>query len=98
MQNPLRVVARILTGTTYVVLGADAVLAPAKRPALPPPTPAPIRRVVPRPGEEEVNHHRHAAAVPPGGGSGRGGHDGSSASSHTRGPKPGGRPWPGDRP
>ena len=34
MQNPLRVAARILTGSTYVVLGADALLTPGKRPEI----------------------------------------------------------------
>ena len=34
MQNPIRVVARILTGSTYVVLGADALLTPGKRPEI----------------------------------------------------------------
>jgi uncharacterized membrane protein YphA (DoxX/SURF4 family) len=67
MQNPLRVVARILTGTTYVVLGADAVLAPGKRPAIAAPVLAEIRKVVPLPEDDTVLVQANAAVQVAGG-------------------------------
>ena len=62
MQNPIRVLARILTGSTYVMLGADALRAPGKRPELAADTLAAIRKVVPLP-EDDVLLVRANAAV-----------------------------------
>ncbi len=62
MQNPIRVVARILTGSTYVMLGVDALRAPGKRPELAADTLAAIRKVVPLP-EDDVLVVRANAAV-----------------------------------
>jgi putative oxidoreductase len=62
MQNPIRVVARILTGSTYVMLGADALRSPGKRPELAADTLAAIRNVVPLP-EDDVLLVRANAAV-----------------------------------
>jgi putative oxidoreductase len=65
--NPLRVVARILTGSTYVVLGAEALLTPGKRPEIAGETLAAIRTVVPLP-ENDTLLVRTNAAVMVGGG------------------------------
>jgi putative oxidoreductase len=67
MPNPLRVVARILIGSTYVVLGADALLSPGKRPEIAGETLAAIRAVVPLP-EDDTLVVRANAAVMVGGG------------------------------
>lgn len=67
MQNPLRVVARILIATTYIVLGADAVAAPGKRVALAGPTLAAVRKVVPLPEDDEVVVRANAAVQVAGG-------------------------------
>ena len=61
MQNPLRVVARILTGTTYVVLGVDAVVAPGKRPEIAADTLAAMRKVMPLPEDDTVIVQANAA-------------------------------------
>jgi putative oxidoreductase len=61
VQNPLRVVARILTGSTYVMLGADALLAPGKRPEIAAETLATIRKVVPLPADDTVVVQANAA-------------------------------------
>ncbi len=47
MQNPLRVAARVLTGSTYAILGADALRAPGARPEQAAATLAAIRKAVP---------------------------------------------------
>jgi uncharacterized membrane protein YphA (DoxX/SURF4 family) len=60
--NPLRVVARILTGSTYVVLGADALLTPGKRPEIAGETLAAIRTVVPLPENDTLLVQANAAA------------------------------------
>ena len=67
MPNPLRVVARILIGSTYVMLGADALRTPGKRPEIAAETLAAIRRVVPLP-EDDTLVVRANAAVMVGGG------------------------------
>jgi len=61
--NPLRVVARILTGSTYVVLGADALLSPAKRPEIAGETLAAIRTVVPLPENDTLLVQANAAVM-----------------------------------
>jgi putative oxidoreductase len=47
MQNPLRVAARVFTGSTYAILGMDALRAPGSRPEQAAATLAAIRRVCP---------------------------------------------------
>jgi putative oxidoreductase len=54
VQNPLRVAARILTGTTYVALGFDAARAPGARVDAAAPTLATIRKAVPLPDNDEL--------------------------------------------
>ena len=63
MPNPLRVVARILTGSTYVVLGADALLTPGKRPEIAGETLAAIRTVVPLPENDTLLVQANAAVM-----------------------------------
>ena len=63
MPNPLRVVARILTGSTYVVLGADALLSPGKRPEIAGETLAAIRTVVPLPEDDTLLVQANAAVM-----------------------------------
>jgi uncharacterized membrane protein YphA (DoxX/SURF4 family) len=65
--NPLRVVARILTGSTYVVLGADALLSPGKRPEIAGETLAAIRTVVPLPEDDTLLVQANAAVMVGGG-------------------------------
>ena len=67
MQNPLRVAARILTGSTYVVLGADALLTPGKRPEIAAETLAAIRKVVPLPEDDTLLVQANAAVMVGGG-------------------------------
>ncbi len=67
MQNPVRVVARILTGSTYVMLGTDAVLAPGKRPEIAAETLAAIRKVVPLPADDTRLVQANAAVQVAGG-------------------------------
>ena len=62
MQNPIRVVARILTGSTFIMLGADALLTPGKRPEIAAETLATIRRVVPLPADDTLVVQGNAAA------------------------------------
>ena len=62
VQNILRVAARVLTGTTYAVLGADAARTPGARVGQAAPTLAMIRRVVPLPGDDELVVRGNAAA------------------------------------
>ena len=54
MQNPIRIVARILTGSTFIMLGADALLTPGKRPEIAAETLATIRRVMPLPADDTL--------------------------------------------
>jgi uncharacterized membrane protein YphA (DoxX/SURF4 family) len=61
MQNPVRVVARILTGSTYVMLGADALRTPGKRPEIAAATLAAIRKVVPLPADDSLVVQANAA-------------------------------------
>jgi uncharacterized membrane protein YphA (DoxX/SURF4 family) len=51
---PLRPAARVLTGSTYILLGLDAVRAPGKRVELAGPVLAAIRSRVPLPGDDEL--------------------------------------------
>jgi uncharacterized membrane protein YphA (DoxX/SURF4 family) len=67
VQNPLRVVARILIGSTYVVLGADALLTPGKRPEIAGGTLAAIRKVVPLPEDDTLLVQANAAVMVGGG-------------------------------
>jgi putative oxidoreductase len=67
MPNPLRVLARVLMGSTYVVLGADALLAPGKRPEIAGETLAAIRKVVPLPEDDELLVRANAAVMVGGG-------------------------------
>lgn len=53
MPNPLRVAARMLTGSTYAVLGLDAVRAPGVRVELAGPTIASLRKALPLPESDE---------------------------------------------
>jgi putative oxidoreductase len=63
MQNPLRIVARILTGSTYVMLGADALRTPGKRPEIAAETLAAIRKVVPLPEDDTLLVQANAAVM-----------------------------------
>jgi uncharacterized membrane protein YphA (DoxX/SURF4 family) len=54
MPDPLRAAARLLTGSTYAVLGYDAWRAPGGRVDLAADTIAALRRVVPLPDDETV--------------------------------------------
>ena len=54
MHGPLRMVARLLTGSTYVLLGADAARAPGARVDQAAPTLAMLRRAVPLPADDEL--------------------------------------------
>ena len=54
MHRPLRMVARLLTGSTYVLLGADAARAPGARVDQAAPTLAALRRTVPLPVDDEL--------------------------------------------
>jgi putative oxidoreductase len=67
VQNPLRVAARILTGSTYVVLGVDALLTPGKRPEIAAETLAAIRKVVPLPEDDTLLVQANAAVMVGGG-------------------------------
>lgn len=67
MPNPLRVLARILVGSTYVVLGADALLSPGKRPEIAGETLAAIRKVVPLPEDDTLLVQANAAVMVGGG-------------------------------
>lgn len=52
--NPLRVAARMLTGSTYVMLGLDAARSPGGRVDQAAPTLATLRKVAPLPDDELV--------------------------------------------
>ncbi|MBC7592473.1 MAG: DoxX family protein [Kineosporiaceae bacterium] len=59
--NPLRVTARLLTGSTYAMLGVDAVRAPGGRVDQAAETLAAIRKVVPLPADDELIVRGNAA-------------------------------------
>jgi putative oxidoreductase len=61
MPHPVRLAARILTGSTYAVLGFDAVRAPGSRVAHAGPTLAALRSVVPLPDDDELVVRGNAA-------------------------------------
>ena len=67
MPNPLRIAARVLMGSTYVLLGADAVRAPGKRPDQAAATIAAIRKVVPLPVNDTQLVQANAAVQVAGG-------------------------------
>jgi putative oxidoreductase len=54
MHRPLRIAARLLTGSTYVLLGVDAARAPGARVDQAAPMLAALRRAVPMPVEDEL--------------------------------------------
>ena len=58
---PLRPVARIFTGSTYALLGFDALRAPGARVEQAGPVLAAIRKVVPLPGDDELVVRGNAA-------------------------------------
>ena len=63
MASPIRPLARVLTASTYVLLGVDALLTPGGRVAQAGPTLAAIRRVVPLPEDEVVVRGNAAVQV-----------------------------------
>jgi putative oxidoreductase len=58
----LRLMARLLTGSTYVLLGLDAARAPGKRVDQAAPTLATLRSVVPLPADDELIVRSNGAA------------------------------------
>ncbi len=62
MLAPLRPAARILTGSTYVLLGFDALRAPGARVELAAPVLAAVRKAVPLPADDELVVRGNAAA------------------------------------
>ena len=54
MRRPLRMVARLLTGSTYVLLGIDAARAPGPRVDQAAATLAMLRKAVPLPADDEL--------------------------------------------
>ena len=61
MVNPLRAAARVLTGSTYALLGYDALRTPGGRVDLAGPTLASVRRIVPLPEDDELVVRGNAA-------------------------------------
>jgi len=61
MLAPLRPAARVLTGSTYVLLGFDAVRAPGGRVDQAAPVLASVRKVVPLPADDELVVRGNAA-------------------------------------
>jgi putative oxidoreductase len=61
MLNPVRLAARILTGSTYALLGLDAVRTPGGRVNLAAPTLATLRSVLPLPADDEQIVRANAA-------------------------------------
>jgi len=59
--SPLRPAARVLTGSTYVLLGFDALRAPGARVDLAAPVLAAIRKAVPLPADDEMVVRGNAA-------------------------------------
>jgi putative oxidoreductase len=66
MASPFRPLARVLTGSTYVLLGIDALRTPGGRVDMAGPMLAALRRVVPLP-EDEVVVRSNAAVMVAGG-------------------------------
>jgi len=66
--NLVRVTARVLTGTTYALLGADAVRAPGGRVGQAASTLDALRRVLPLPQDDEVLVRGNAAVQAAAGG------------------------------
>jgi uncharacterized membrane protein YphA (DoxX/SURF4 family) len=64
---PLRPAARVLTGSTYVLLGFDALRAPGGRVAAAGPLLAQVRKVAPLPADDEVVVRGNAAVMVAGG-------------------------------
>ncbi len=67
MQNPLRVVARIMIGASFVMFGADTLGAPAKRADIAASTLAAVRKVIPLPEDDTVLVQANAAVQVAGG-------------------------------
>jgi len=65
--DPIRLAARMLMGSTYVVLGADALREPGARPEIAAPTLAAVRKVVPLPADDTVLVQANAAVQVAGG-------------------------------
>ena len=63
MASPLRPLARALTGSTYVLLGADALRTPGGRVDMAGPLLAAVRRVVPLPADDMVVRGNAAVMV-----------------------------------
>ncbi len=61
MLAPVRLAARILTGSTYVLLGFDALRAPGARVDLAAPVLAAVRKAVPLPADDELVVRGNAA-------------------------------------
>lgn len=61
MPNPLRIVARILTGSTYAFLGFDVLRSPGARVGMAGDTLATLRRFVPLPEDDELLVRSNAA-------------------------------------
>lgn len=61
MRSMIRVAARLLTGSVYVVLGVDALRSPGGRVGMATPTLAAIRRHVPMPEDDELLVRGNAA-------------------------------------
>lgn len=61
MPNPLRIAARILTGSTYALLGFDALQTPGGRVDTAAATLAAMRRAVPLPADDELVVRGNAA-------------------------------------
>ncbi|MEV0247426.1 DoxX family membrane protein [Nocardia sp. NPDC050712] len=59
--NPLRVAARVLSGSTYAILGYDALRTPGGRTDLAAPTLAALRKTVPLPEDDELLVRGNAA-------------------------------------
>jgi putative oxidoreductase len=60
---PLRSAARVLSGSTYVLLGFDALRAPGGRVDLAAPVLATMRKAVPLPGDDELLVRANAAVM-----------------------------------
>jgi uncharacterized membrane protein YphA (DoxX/SURF4 family) len=63
MLAPLRPAARVLTGSTYVLLGFDALRAPGARVEQASPVLATIRKAVPLPADDELVVRGNAAVM-----------------------------------
>jgi uncharacterized membrane protein YphA (DoxX/SURF4 family) len=61
MRKPARLLARVLTGATYALLGYDAVRTPGARVGVAAPTLAAMRRVIPLPDNDELVVRGNAA-------------------------------------